>query len=315
MPVSAELAEQLDLFHRAGTVPAPDVPTPASAVVLVRDSSEGLQTFVTRQSDARGNTERGRWGFPSGTLNAADIRRLPLAAWSAERCARALRVDNTSRGLQWFAAAVRTSLSHLGVLLAEDSEGRLVASTEAPANARERLATRGSGLAAALADRDLRMRPDLLRPWLRWINTPMQLRRFDTVFFLASVPHGQVVDLRSPNEVWGGWLRPAEILERANPDSADNISAPVRLICESLMDTPTVGSAMARVRDLAPFEPDLIRKAGRWWVSLGHRADPSERGRLRELAVLQATQEEESRSLVDDDVLEFEQDAEPEERE
>ena len=127
------------------------------------------------------------------------------------------------------------------------------------------------------------MRLDLLSPWMRWVNTPWQLRRHDTIFFICAVPHGQTVSFRSVNESWGGWMTPAEVLEHSLPGEAEFISTPTRLVCEGLAKTPTVGSAMARVRDMSPVLPEIVRHDGRWWVALADRADPSDRGRIRDL--------------------------------
>lgn len=53
-----------------------------------------------------------------------------------------------------------------------------------------------------------------LQPWTRWITPEFEPRRYDTYFFVAALPDGQV-----PADVSGeadrtGWLRPAEALAR-----------------------------------------------------------------------------------------------------
>ncbi|WP_349827137.1 hypothetical protein [Brevibacterium litoralis] len=300
IPVTQELAETLRIFRRSGTAPVPDVPEPQAAVVLVRDSSRGLQVFVTRTVDALGHAERGRYGFPTGTVDPSEIRRLPIAGWDAARCARQLRIDSPGRGLSWFSAAARTVLRKLGVFLAQDAEGRVVGEDTVAERARDGL-DEGRRLAEVVASRDHALRPDLLRPWLRWVNTPLQLRRFDTVYFLAAVPQGQSVRLESTNEVWGGWMRPEDVLELGGDNDSDLISPPTRILLESFAGVPTVGSTMTRIRDILPVTPEIVRKGGDWWVSFDRPTDPSERGQARAFDVLESTPEEENTALVDDE--------------
>ena len=43
---------------------------------------------------------------------------------------------------------------------------------------------------------------------------------------------------------------PAEVLEAIGPSGGEHISVAMRLVCESLAAVPTVGAAMARVREI-----------------------------------------------------------------
>lgn len=285
LPVSQQLSKLLNLFASGETVPTPSVPIPAAAVVCVRDTPGGIQVFVTRQADAPGLTDKNRWAFPSAELHPEDVHHVPLAVWGADKCAQVLRMDNTTKALNYFATAARAALELLGVLLAEDVDGQIISSTDTPLweDSRHKLVTGRARLGQLVAERDLKMRLDLLSPWMRWVNTPWQLRRHDTIFFICAVPHGQTVSFRSVNESWGGWMAPVKVLENADPEHAEYISAATRLVCESLARTPTVGSAMARVRDVSPILPEIVRHDDQWWVSLSDRADPSERGRIRDV--------------------------------
>lgn len=304
-PVSAELERLLTLFAAGDRPPHPDTPTPAAAVVLVRDTAAGVQLFVTRQSDVRGNVERNRWSFPTVELSASDLRRLPLAGWSPEKCAAQLGMSAGGRALGYFAAAARAALLTTGILLAEDLDGRVVTTADAPDwdDDRAELADGRLSLPQFLDDRSLRFRPDLLHPWLRWINTPWQLRRFDTVFFVAALPHVQALEFRSRNDSWGGWMTPAEVLEATGPSASDHISVATRLVCEGLAEVPTVGAAMARVRDLRPVRPEIVRHDDAWWVTVRPPGEPSDREALRPHAPEEPEPDtdEDSVSLVGDD--------------
>lgn len=303
-PVSRELERLLSLFAAGDRPPHPDTPTPAAAIALIRDTAAGVQVFVTRQSDARGNADRNRWSFPGVELSPSDLRRLPLAGWSPGKCAEQLQMSSAGRALSYFAGAARAALLTTGILLAEDIDGRVVTTVDAPDwdDGRAELTERRLTFPQLLDDRSLRFRPDLLRPWLRWVNTPWQLRRFDTVFFVAALPHVQTLEFRSRNDSWGGWMTPAEVLEATGPSGAEHISVAARLVCESLAAVPTVGAAMARVRDVRPIHPEIVRHDEQWWATVPAPGE-SARGALRISAPAdpQTSLEEESASLVDDD--------------
>lgn len=285
LPVSSELRWLLDQWQSDGRFPVPEAPRPASAIVLIRDSLEGLETFITRQLDARGVDDRNRLAYPVSNLRPGDLRNLPLAGWNSARCARTLSIENKSRALHHFSAAARISFAAAGVLLAEDVDRDIVAAPQTDwRGTRSRLFSSEISWSQILRDRDLRLRPDLCKPWLRWINTGTQLHRFDTTYFVATVPFGQSVDFLSPNETSGGWKRPEEILADVGEDP-DRISASTRLIAESLVNVPSVGAAMAQVRDLHPLRPEVTNLDGEWRVVIHPGRDLYRKGTLRDYAV------------------------------
>lgn len=293
LPVSSELQWLLDHWKADGRPPVPEAPRPASAIVLVRDSLEGLQTFVTRQADARGVEDRNRWAYPGGNLRPGDLRKLPIVGWNSARCARTLKIENKSRALHHYSAAARIAFAATGVLLAENIDREIVAKPQNDwREARARLFANEISWSQILRERDLKLRPDLCKPWLRWINTGMQLRRFDTTYFLTTVPFGQEIDFLSPNENWGGWMRPRDILDGAG-DDANRIGASTRLIVESLLDVPTVGAAMSQVRDVHPIRPDVVEEAGGWKIVVCPRNDPYRKGSIRDYDVAVGDAEDE----------------------
>lgn len=305
LPVSSELRWLLDQWQSDGRFPVPEAPRPASAIVLIRDSLEGLETFITRQLDARGVEDRNRLAFPVSNLRPGDLRSLPLAGWRSARCARTLSIENKSRALQHFSAAARIAFAAAGVVLAEDVDRDIVATPQTEwRGTRSRLFSSEINWSQVLRERDLKLRPDLCKPWLRWINTGTQLHRFDTTYFVATVPFGQSVDFLSPNETSGGWKRPEEILSDAGGDP-DRISASTRLIAESLLDVPSVGAAMAQVRDLHPLRPEVTNEDGEWRVVIHPGRDLYRKGTLRDYAVAVGDDENDQSpgflSLSDDD--------------
>ncbi|RBP63406.1 hypothetical protein DFO66_11029 [Brevibacterium sanguinis] len=304
LPVSTELQWLLDHWKAEGRAPVAEAPRPSSAIVLIRDSLAGLETFVTRQLDARGVEDRNRWAFPVSSLRSGDLRRLPLAGWNSARCARALQIENKSRALHHFSAAARIAFAATGILLAENVDRDIVDRPQSDSRAiRARLFSSEVSWSQILRERDLKLRPDLCKPWMRWINTTMQLHRFDTIYFAATVPYGQEVDFLSPNETSGGWMRPQETLEDAAGDP-NRIGASTRLVLESLLTVPTVGAAMAQVRDVHPLRPGIVEEDGEWGLVIQPGRDLHRKGTMRDHAVAVGDDEDDERpgfvSLGDD---------------
>jgi 8-oxo-dGTP pyrophosphatase MutT (NUDIX family) len=60
----------------------------------------------------------------------------------------------------------------------------------------------------------VRLDVDQLRPWTRWVTPEFEPRRFDTWFFVAAVPAGQVAQDISGEADLTAWIRPADALTR-----------------------------------------------------------------------------------------------------
>src|SRR5699024_1969886 len=218
-------------------------------------------------------------------LRPGDARKLPLTGRNPARRARALRIEDKCRELHDFSPPPRIAFAATGLLLAEDVDRELVAARQADwRTTRSRLFSNEITWSQVLRDRDLKLRADLCKPWLRWINTPTQLHRFDTTFFIATVPFGQEVDFLSPNETSGGWKRPAQVLDEVGGDP-NSIGASTRLIVESLTEVATVGAAMAQVRNVHPLRPEVTRDDGDWKIVIQTGRDPHSKGTLRDRAI------------------------------
>lgn len=90
----------------------------------------------------------------------------------------------------------------------------------------------------------LELRPSDLLPWARWVTPRFEPRRYDTWFFLAGLPSGQL-----PQDVSGeaesvAWVRPADEAARAWRGESLMLP-PTRLVLEELAGLGTVAAAVA----------------------------------------------------------------------
>ncbi len=182
-------------------------------MMLVRDGANGPEVFLQRRVGAMAFAA-GMTVFPGGGVDSADSTveidwAGPDPAWWAERFA-----TTEPRAKALVCAAVRETFEECGVLLAGPTADTVVGDTVPYREARGKLERRELSLATFLAEEKLVLRADLLRPWANWITPVIEPRRYDTHFFVAVLPQGQLADGATTEAADVQWRTPAEALDR-----------------------------------------------------------------------------------------------------
>lgn len=185
-------------------------PAPSATVVLVRDAADDLEVFLLRrhgQSDVLG----GAYVFPGGKVDPEDMEwagRLdrPAAELHALLGEPELGPEEAA-GL--FVTAIREAFEETGLLLADVT----------PAQAREAWAAlrQGPRFDELLAPTGVRLTASALHPWSRWVTPALSSvgrKRFDTRFFLATVPPGQQPAHDEHEATESLWLAPRAALQQ-----------------------------------------------------------------------------------------------------
>ena len=191
------------------------MPVPASiqasaSVVLLdpdRGAGEPFGVFLLRRSQ-KSSFMPDRFVFPGGRVEPDDGPD-PGQLATLSRC------------------ALRELWEEAGVLLARGAHGE-----PAQADALAGLPRRGAGLGPALADRGLAWDLAALRPWARWITPTARPQRFDTLFFLATMPAGQEATADQRETSQGLWLGPAQALAENQAGRVELAPPQVRLLGE-----------------------------------------------------------------------------------
>lgn len=203
------LVRHAENFASSGAAAVPA--RPAATVVLLRQPFEAY--LVRRASTMR--FAPGMYAFPGGGVDprdaSADLR------WTGPDAAgwgyRLGLPEAEARAI--VCAAVREVFEESGVLLAGTDASTVVrdVSTVEWEAARAAVQSREIGFADLLSARGLVLRGDLLAPWARWITPDFEPRRFDTFFFLARLPEGQVTRDVGGEAEHRVWRAPGEVAD------------------------------------------------------------------------------------------------------
>lgn len=190
--------------------PVPVPPIASASILLLRDGADGLEVLMQQRHEEVGDFS-GALTFPGGKVVPGDS--------SAAVRARADGVETlTDDELALAASAVRETFEECGVLLARQSAaGPLIGGEEAAHTFSDRPALDAEEMALGdfLAKHELRLALDQIAPWSHWITPVFAPRRYDTWFYVAVLPDGQVADAESGESAEMIWIRPQAALDAA----------------------------------------------------------------------------------------------------
>ena len=224
----------------------------ASTVVLLRDAADGPQAHVVRRASTMAFAG-GMAAFPGGSVDAGDAD--PGLPWRGpEPAALAARLGTDPPGARALVAcAVRETFEEAGVLLASRPGEEAVVVVELDAAGpwealRAELERHATTLAAALGQRGLEVRADLLAPWAHWVTPEAEPRRYDTRFFVAALPAGSAAVAVGREADARAWVRPVDALAAARRGELLMLP-PTSSVLQEIADA---GASVAQVLAAAP---------------------------------------------------------------
>ncbi len=178
----------------------------AASVLLLRDSSDGLEVLMLRRAEREGDMRSGAAVFPGGVLDARD-RDAHLHCIGADDASASALLGVNGGGLDYLVAAVRETFEEVGLLLCE---GQADLAKLHPW--RDRLNTGQAGVAQMCQDNGLKLDLRGLVYFSHWLTPPGAPKRFDTRFFIALAPPDQVAQADLGEAVELMWLTPQAAL-------------------------------------------------------------------------------------------------------
>jgi len=268
--VPRAMADQAREFAAAGLRPA--VPRDAATVILVRPGPEGsgVEVFLLRRTRAL-EFAPGACVFPGGSVDERDADpAIAEEGWvgpSPADLGHLLGIA-AERARALVCAAIRETFEESGVLLAGPLSAELV--QDSVIQDRHALLEGSLSFGELLSRRGLALRADLLTPWARWITPEISPRRFDTWFFAAALPPGQLAALSAagPGESDSGtWWRPSAALEAARAGEI-TLLPPTAVTLAELAAYEAVADILGEHRVITPLMPTVVVEDERAWLAM-----------------------------------------------
>ena len=245
----------------------PATPVPAATVLLLRDGSDGLETFmVVRHHQI--DFASGALVFPGGKIDPGDFEVRDLCDGiggddgNDGNDGESGEVDEARVAMM--AGAIREAFEECGVLLAREAGADALVSAERLRRLEDDRTALHRGevdLRAFLEREGLRLACDQLRHFAHWITPPMVPKRFDTHFYLVPAPADHLAVHDGHESVDSVWISPGDALTGAE-DGTYTIIFPTLRNVELLGQSRTVAEAMdaAAGRAVVPILPWTERR-------------------------------------------------------
>lgn len=244
-----------------------DSPAPArdaATIAVVRDGERGLEAFLMRRQSSM-SFAAGMYVFPGGSVHEADYAPVAWFGPNAESWAQKFSCE-PDRAHALVVSAIRETFEETGVLLAGPDEHSVLADTTSLHDYRAALEDEEVTFADFLKDQKLVLRADLIGAWAHWITPAFEPKRFDTRFFVASLPTGQNIDSVNSEADKSGWSPLREVLADV---TAGNVAMlpPTMVTCNELstLSTSTILSEAER-RIITAIEPRVVEAGGELWL-------------------------------------------------
>ena len=246
----------------------PATPRDAATVMLLRPAGGALEVYLLRRRPSMAFAP-GAMVFPGGGVDPRDAD--AGIAWAGPPAAEWGELLGAPAQLarELVCAAVRETFEESGVLLAGPSGGTIVADTRGDdwEEDRQALLARTLSLAELLGRRRLVLRSDLLRPWARWITPVTEERRFDTRFFAAALPAGQLTRDVGGEADKVAWLTPDAAIGAARRGEI-YLLPPTAVTLSELAAAGTVAGALAARRRITTRLPEVSVAEGAVWLTI-----------------------------------------------
>jgi len=187
-------------------VPHPTAVTPraAATTLVVRDGPIGLEVLMVRRS-LSASFMPGAYVFPGGAVDVTDASATvdENPALLTRRIGAVTEVGE--QALAYAVAALRECFEECGLWLGVGAAAR-------PWGALRSRLHGGESIGALASSAGLPLATSVLQPWSHWVTPVGHPKRFDTLFFIAPAPAGQLPTVDEGETTTLAWVHPAQAL-------------------------------------------------------------------------------------------------------
>ncbi len=242
-----------------------DTPIAAATVVLLREAAGGFDLLLLER---HGDTAfaGGAMVFPGGRVDPGDptVVADPAVATGFDGLD---SVDAAAR-----VAAARETFEEADVLLSTGPE----IDPDVRADWRARLNAAAASYGDFLAATGHVLAAAALIPFAHWVPPAAAkiARRFDTRFYLAVLPAGEIVAPDGHEAVTAHWTTAADAVARADA-GAIGLVFPTRRNLERLAQYATLSALLTatRARALTRVQPEIVARDGAMWLTIPDGCD------------------------------------------
>jgi 8-oxo-dGTP pyrophosphatase MutT (NUDIX family) len=230
----------------------------------MRDQAGGPQVFMVRRHEGTAFMA-GADVFPGGRIDESD-RGAAGDGWCDGIAQAAAHLGDVpaAEAIAYHVAAVRETFEEAGILLARASDGRFarLAGGELHARFKRHRHDVHAGtrpLPEVIRAEGLRVALDALVPYAHWLTPPIDVRRFDTRFFVTRVPPDQTPAHDDTETTHSTWVTPADAIARCRRGEIV-LPPPTWTTLRELEAFETVADvlAWARARHITRREPRFL---------------------------------------------------------
>jgi 8-oxo-dGTP pyrophosphatase MutT (NUDIX family) len=231
----------------------PASPLASATILLLRDGAHGIEVFMVKRHHQI-DFASGALVFPGGKVDPHD--RDPALRNHTDG---AEHLDDLHLSLT--ACAIREGFEESGIILArKPGTGDYIdaAASAKLAPWRPKLNAGETGLVEFLSRENLRLACDALVPFAHWVTPTFMPKRFDTYFYLAATPPGQLGRHDGSESVDSVWVNPIEAIG----DKRWTIIFPTKMNLMKLGKAKTVAEAIANAKaaPIVTVEPKVVPK-------------------------------------------------------
>ena len=192
--------------------------TPAATVLLVRDCGDELEVLMVKRSKRPpfGNL----YVFPGGKIDESDKDfNITNFCNGLNDEQASIKLGVNEGGLSYWVACVRECFEEVGILLAKKNNGQELdlngTDKHKFENYRRMLLENKISLFEICKKENLSLNLNNIEPFSHWITPEIEIKRFDTRFFIAYIPAKQT-ERHDGNELTDSvWISPKKALDRS----------------------------------------------------------------------------------------------------
>ncbi|TVP53107.1 MAG: MBL fold metallo-hydrolase [Halomonadaceae bacterium] len=187
---------------------------PAATLVLAREGDQGVEILLLQRTHSAVFMP-GFYVFPGGAVDPGDD---PAAhdqppSLSVTDASVSAMMALEQGGLSYLVAAVRECFEEAGVLLAHQADGQPAQGSVPYPQVRRQLCAGDGDFLRFCGGESLHLPLHQITYVGHWVTPPGAPRRYDTRFFLAAAPPGQVASHDGEETIDHAWLTPEQALE------------------------------------------------------------------------------------------------------